>query len=332
MRIPVQQLSPLGKSAPRRAGRYSFLVRNTPATWPGRSVPPARGTGEARFFSLVYRDREITLPRGEFVIGRSRSCDLVVQDMLVSRRHARLLVSKDALFVEDLGTPNGVFVNEMPASGAVPLRDGDRLLLGTQELSVTSVLDISDRETAPPPEPQHTPLTQPELPRVEPPPRPEPVDKVSSSHPGFDGEETQRTEKQDGLVVMARLADRMISMGRKEAAVRLLDEHFIDIASKARQGRVIPGAVLETVGLYGMKLSDFARDAKWANLALEIHSLARRPLPVKAIDLLEADVVKLPSFDQERLAEYQTSLTHGMAQLSPAEQALAQRILRILAG
>ena len=177
-----------------------------------------------------------------------------------------------------------------------------------------------------------SPLTEREMPLVQPSPPPQPVEKVSSSHPGFDGEETQRTEKQDGLVVMARLADRMISMGRKEAAVRLLDEHFLDIASKARQGRVIPGSVLETVGLYGMKLSDFARDAKWANLALEIHSLARRPLPVKAIDLLQTDVIKLPSCDQERLAEYQTSLKHGMAQLSPAEQALAERILGIVAG
>lgn len=324
-----------GKSAQAPERRYSSPVRNTPATWPGRSVPPTRGSGEARHYSLVYRDREIPLARGEFVIGRSRSCDLVVQDMLVSRRHARLLVSKDALFVEDLGTPNGVYVNEMPVAGAVPLRDGDRLLVGTQEISVSASPDISDRETAPPPAnvgPRPpAPLTEREMPIVEPSPPPQPVE-VSSSHPGFDGEETQRTEKQDGLLVMARLADRMISMGRKEAAVRLLDEHFLEIASKARQGRVIPPDVLETVGYYGMKLADFTRDGKWADLALEIHTLARRPLPLKAIDLLEADVVKLPSFDPTRLSEYQRALHDGLPQLSPAERALVERISQIVPG
>jgi pSer/pThr/pTyr-binding forkhead associated (FHA) protein len=54
-------------------------------------------------------------------------------DSGVSRRHAQLVTGEDGTAVSDLGSTNGTFVNGAPA-GRTPLRDGDRITIGTTEL------------------------------------------------------------------------------------------------------------------------------------------------------------------------------------------------------
>lgn len=285
-------------------------------------------------------------------MGRSRSCDLVVDDMLISRRHARFFVSKAALFVEDLGSANGVLVNEAQTSGAVALKDGDRVIVGTHELFVQVVTNIADRETAPPlapapPQPprpapprsasagavpaQHaaprTALTEQDIPVVLPAPT---LEIAAAQEPGsFDDnlEETQRTEKMDGLATMARLADRMISMGRADAAVRLLGDHLRDLLDKVQRGRTVPPAALETAGLYAMKLSDISKDGAWATLAIELFTHVRKPLPARAVQLLET-LGPCENFDRQKLAFYKVALREARG-LSPSEVTLAERILKL---
>lgn len=55
--------------------------------------------------------REVQLNKGTFVIGRSLSCDLVIDDVMVSRNHARLDVDDNAVYIEDLGSRNGTYVS-----------------------------------------------------------------------------------------------------------------------------------------------------------------------------------------------------------------------------
>jgi len=59
----------------------------------------------------------------ECYLGRSRECDLVLNDPNVSRQHA--LVKKDwnGTTIQDLGSKNGVIVNDVKISGAKPLKD-----------------------------------------------------------------------------------------------------------------------------------------------------------------------------------------------------------------
>lgn len=67
---------------------------------------------------------------GGVVIGRGPDCDVRVDDPLISRRHARLLVSELGIGVEDLGSANGLYVNGVPIRGVAPLHPGDVLQLG----------------------------------------------------------------------------------------------------------------------------------------------------------------------------------------------------------
>lgn len=61
------------------------------------------------------------------MIGRNASCDLVVNDPLVSRRHCQVLWDGVYCTVEDLGSTNGTYVNGQPLTAAYALRPGDRL-------------------------------------------------------------------------------------------------------------------------------------------------------------------------------------------------------------
>src|SRR5689334_16328915 len=86
-------------------------------------------------FRLIHRGRDIPLESGEYTIGRAEGSDILVDDPLVSRRHARLLVNDTTALLEDLQSENGVYVNEQRIRRSVRLVDGDRFLVGTQEFS-----------------------------------------------------------------------------------------------------------------------------------------------------------------------------------------------------
>jgi pSer/pThr/pTyr-binding forkhead associated (FHA) protein len=83
---------------------------------------------------LRYKHHDIELSEGKFVIGRASSCQLSLDDPLVSRHHAQLTVEGELVTVEDLGSRNGVKVNGALISGRYSVQDKDQLLIGGQEL------------------------------------------------------------------------------------------------------------------------------------------------------------------------------------------------------
>ena len=80
---------------------------------------------------VVHEGRRMPVGAHGAVLGRSRECDVVLQDANVSRRHAEIRPSDGGWTVEDLGSTNGVRVNGREARGATPISAGDRLELGT---------------------------------------------------------------------------------------------------------------------------------------------------------------------------------------------------------
>jgi type III secretion system YscD/HrpQ family protein len=86
---------------------------------------------------------EIGMEKGKsYVIGKdSNSCDIVFQDLSVSRNHARISVSADGLLeIEDLGSKNGTSVNGQLISEKTTITSQDLVSLGT------TVFLIIDRE------------------------------------------------------------------------------------------------------------------------------------------------------------------------------------------
>ena len=83
---------------------------------------------------LVSNGRRTVLSGARVVVGRSRDCDVVLDDPNVSRRHAELRRQGDTWMVADLGSTNGVKVNGRRVEHAV-LKAGDEITLGLSRLS-----------------------------------------------------------------------------------------------------------------------------------------------------------------------------------------------------
>lgn len=67
------------------------------------------------------------------MIGRSRECEITLDDANVSRRHAELRPDDDSWVVTDLDSTNGIKVNRQRVQSAA-LRHGDLLTVGLTEL------------------------------------------------------------------------------------------------------------------------------------------------------------------------------------------------------
>jgi hypothetical protein len=71
---------------------------------------------------------------GRTTIGRSPECDIFLDDVTVSRKHA-VLVGDDGRFtIEDQGSLNGTYVNRRRIDSA-PLSDGDEVQIGKYRLT-----------------------------------------------------------------------------------------------------------------------------------------------------------------------------------------------------
>jgi FHA domain len=84
-------------------------------------------------YRLRFVLQELDLPQGGTIIGRSLDCHLTLEDPLVSRRHARIVVDEAGARIEDMGSRNGVKVNGAVIRDPVALRNGDRVRIGTQD-------------------------------------------------------------------------------------------------------------------------------------------------------------------------------------------------------
>ena len=87
----------------------------------------------ARALLAVGGRRLLVAPSGA-TIGRSRDCDIVLDDVGISRKHAEIRPGPDGWAVADLGSTNGVLVNGEHVRGVQLLYPGDHVELGSTEI------------------------------------------------------------------------------------------------------------------------------------------------------------------------------------------------------
>ena len=129
---------------------YAFLL------WVARSasrdlrVGPAAATGfhSATAAPHAARDARLVVERapghspgmiydiGEgAVLGRGDEAEIRLDDPFASSRHAQLILQAGVVVLEDLGSTNGIYLNEELLQGPAPLHNGDRVRIGDSEFS-----------------------------------------------------------------------------------------------------------------------------------------------------------------------------------------------------
>ncbi len=91
-------------------------------------------------YLLRYHGTDIKLPEDRpIVIGRQPDCDVVVNDPAASRRHLTLKVEPEGVWLEDLGSQNGTWLNGQRVEKPACLKTGDWFRIGRDEFAVRVV-------------------------------------------------------------------------------------------------------------------------------------------------------------------------------------------------
>lgn len=116
------------------AALYTLVVENVRSgTTPGeRLEPPVR---------YEIRNRETS-------VGRSPECAIRLDDIFVSRKHARLVLRDFELHLEDLQSTNQSRVNGAPVPTRVRIHPGDVLLFGGARCRIESTAGVDAAASA----------------------------------------------------------------------------------------------------------------------------------------------------------------------------------------
>jgi hypothetical protein len=213
--------------------------------------------------------REIELGEGRFVIGRSQSCDLPLEDPLVSRRHACILSTEVEVTVEDLGSRNGTLLNGEPLFDKHPLHHRDRIGIGNHELFY-----FEDRRCAAARLPSNvdTEIRRPQR-------------AFESSR----AEDTISLQMGGGSSTRVRsIIDKAMRAGQFEHAARLLDGKLEDYAVKAARG-VHDIALLAEIAPLNAQLAAELKDGSRIAWILAAYARSGTVIPeVVLAQLLEA--------------------------------------------
>ncbi|GLG82915.1 FHA domain-containing protein [Acinetobacter calcoaceticus] len=88
--------------------------------------------------------QEISIDR-DMLVGRHQDADVLLQAAEISRRHAALLLKDQLLWVQDLNSSNGTFINDIRIEQEKQLHDGDIVQFASFKFSVLApVQEIED--------------------------------------------------------------------------------------------------------------------------------------------------------------------------------------------
>lgn len=95
-----------------------------------------------------FTGKEISIEQ-DMLVGRHQDAGLLLQAAEISRRHAAFLLKDDALWIQDLNSSNGTFVNDLRIEHETRLKQGDIVQFASQKFSVFAPVKPLDKPIEP---------------------------------------------------------------------------------------------------------------------------------------------------------------------------------------
>lgn len=267
----------------------------------GRGTVPT-GTGEA-IHALELDGQRVLLGEGDHVIGRAHDCDIVLESELVSRRHARLSVSGSTVFVEDLGSINGVTVDGIRVQSKAIVPPGSRLGLADAELTLERRGPSDARVT-----------------------RRGPLQADASPKSGGSGEYPAAPidRRSRAFELLSGVVNKALALGQTDEAERVLSGLLAEVLSEAEHHGGLPESVVDSAVREALRLSAATRKSKWTEYPIRLHLALGRALPLPVVDRLYALARQSPGMDLGLLHRYSDALE--TKRLAPTERFVLQRL------
>jgi pSer/pThr/pTyr-binding forkhead associated (FHA) protein len=244
-------------------------------------------------FRLRLQDREIPLPEtGEVVVGRDAGCDVPVDDRLVSRRHVIFRCEPGSIELVDLGSLNGVRVNEVPVTGSKKLIHRDRVLVGSH---VFVLLDGQRDRRSNAPTTKATPMRG-----------------VSRASP----------RRRGGISPLDTISQ-ALTQGDVAGAGRAMDAV---VARYAESGEPVTGAELARVTKLLLTLAEASGDGRFFDRIVQIHTARTLVVEADVIDAILAALPRLAAVAPHAIDTYLEAMDARSAALSTSDQARLRRV------
>lgn len=258
------------------------MARNSES--PADSSPDSSDSGAV--VVLRHADRELVLLPGKYVIGRSRSCHLVVNDEVVSRRHAELDVAVDnRVILRDLSSHNGIVVNGQPVVvDAIQLASGDSFVIGADTFQIFISGDALESATM-------------KVVEVV-------TDAASTVVKRAASPVMDVTRATHDLDLVAGVADCAIAAGQYGEAEKVLAQHLRGVLADIRGIRRTSAAVRDKAYAYSLRLAEVTRKGEWFDLAVNLLYVQGIVCTEQQIEELLRVRKLLDKLDPHRLQEY----------------------------
>ena len=115
---------PRGKALKQTSRRVAASARK------GGGAPVLRLTAPAEVKGRTYPVTD------EITVGRAAGCQVTIEDTYASQLHARVYQRDGTIYVEDLGSTNGTYLNRRKVTGPMVLARGDKLQIGNTVLEL----------------------------------------------------------------------------------------------------------------------------------------------------------------------------------------------------
>jgi hypothetical protein len=237
-------------------------------------------------YRLRFLLQEFDLPRGITIIGRSLDCHLTIEDPLVSRQHARIMIDDSGATVEDMGSRNGVKVDGVAIKKPMALVDGMRLRIGTQDFlfcsvdvaskghsKTTGVLRLCANCRMP------YPREAPSCPNCE---ATEQTDEDTLT--GVGPSEGAHATRAWSAQLLVEALDRALALGRVQDAERILRRATAQVEEVVESGAQVDAASLASLAARAAATTLASDDASWTLWVLDIY---RRTALIPPADLVE---------------------------------------------
>jgi hypothetical protein len=218
---------------------------------------------------------------------------VVLDSKHASRQHARLDVSDSGVLLSDLESANGVWVNGRRIEEPVFLQNGDRVVIGQDELQVftDAVRPLSQKLT------QIKPM------------RPALLDKDDELEVQAESERSSPgTRRSDFFDLVGKIVERAIEERRIDDATTMLQSQLTKVLADARAGRGLEPATHEGALRFALLLAEASGAPRWLDYALDLMTaLARAPgeaLARKMAALIES----VDGVDPARISAYVAAL------------------------
>lgn len=273
---------------------------------------------------VVCGAREHELRSGSLLLGRSSECEIVLDDPLVSRVHARIQVDPDGVKVEDLYSTNGVYLNGDRILHAQLLHQGSQVFIGSQEIG------FRELHTDPVPAAPSSRAPAPSTPRSSVFPEAEFNEPKTYPTSTSGAPEIPITARAEALDVLGSLARHLTNDVKAEQAPRILGPHLKGILRGASAGLVVPETLCELASEYAIDLAHWTEDPQWLNYVVELHTVTRRLMSAATISALQRSTRWVGGLDRRMLEYYVGSFTPRDGRLGPEEKSRLATLRRIL--